>query len=418
MTYTYGAPGAANNGANRIISVVDGSGTDLRQYDALGNVVVDTKILNIPHIVDEPFHFGTDFNLTGNQSGGGHHHGGFYGWPFSIQFGSFGGWSGWEGGPWGKGFGVGQKASAPSQGGNLGEWLGWGLNDDHESESLNCPVTFTTQYTYDTWNRLQSMVYPDGELLNYSYDSGGLPNGAIGKCGTDLFQYVLRLEYDKFEQRVFVQNGNGTQQTYSYVPTNRRLSQLQALACGVTFQNLNYTYDHVGNITQLANNLPTPELQALQAPITQTFGYDNNLYRLTSATGVVPGCYDPGKGQLIDAKYTLNMSYDNLHNITHKTQCVYRHDHNGVLNFPVGDEDSGLTYDWTYSYTGSQPHAPTQIAYLGPPGPSEGRNFSYDMNGNQLGYDSFFEPNGHSLDVGPDRNIIWDEGKPDGGGGG
>ena len=88
---------------------------------------------------------------------------------------------------------------------------------------------------------------------------------------------------------------------------------------------------------------------------------------------------------------------------------VYRHDHNGVFLFPVGDEDSGSTYDWTYSYTGSQPHAPTQIAYLARAGPSEGRNFSYDMNGNQLGYDSFFEPNGHSLDVGPDRNIIWDE---------
>jgi transcriptional regulator with XRE-family HTH domain len=77
-----------------------------------------------------------------------------------------------------------------------------------------------------------------------------------------------------------VQNGNGTQQTYSYVPTNRRLSQLQAL----------------------------------QSPVSQVFGYDK-LYRLTNATGVVPGCYDPDDGQLFDAKYTLAMNYDNIHNI-------------------------------------------------------------------------------------------------------
>jgi hypothetical protein len=39
------------------------------------------------------------------------------------------------------------------------------------------------------------------------------------------------------------------------VSTNRRLSQLQALSGGVSFQNLNYTYDNVDNITQLSNNL-------------------------------------------------------------------------------------------------------------------------------------------------------------------
>ncbi|MGF2734658.1 hypothetical protein [Marinobacter sp. DUT-1] len=29
------------------------------------------------------------------------------------------------------------------------------------------------QYTYDTWNRLQQLVYPDGEVLTYDYDVGG-----------------------------------------------------------------------------------------------------------------------------------------------------------------------------------------------------------------------------------------------------
>ncbi len=32
---------------------------------------------------------------------------------------------------------------------------------------------FTTQYTYDTWNRIQCLTYPDGEVLTFKYDSGG-----------------------------------------------------------------------------------------------------------------------------------------------------------------------------------------------------------------------------------------------------
>jgi|GEM_PF-441336 len=406
VTYTYGtaAQGGQGNGnvANRIAQVTDGSGTELRLYDALGNIVKETKILQVPDEPNEPYHFGTDFAGLGNLSDGHGRDNNNYRFGFGQNNDNWGGhWF------WGHGFDSG-KDQAPSQGGSLGEWLGWGLNDDHPDETKNCPITFITQYTYDTWNRLQNMVYPDGELLNYKYDSGGLPYSVIGQCGTDLFQYVLRLEYDKFEQRVFVQNGNGTQQTYSYVPTNRRLTQLQALSGSVTFQNLNYSYDNVGNIMELANNLPTPELQALQAPVSQNFQYDK-LYRLTNATGVVPGCYDPDDGQLFDAKYTLAMSYDNIHNITHKTQVSYRRDHDGTLNFGLGDEQSNLTYDWTYKYGSPHPHAPTQIAYLGPPGPSEGRNFSYDLNGNQLGYDTFFQPQATSFDVGPDRNIIWDE---------
>jgi YD repeat-containing protein len=37
--------------------------------------------------------------------------------------------------------------------------------------------TYTTTFTYDTWNRIQQMVYPDtpGEPLKYTYDFGGLP---------------------------------------------------------------------------------------------------------------------------------------------------------------------------------------------------------------------------------------------------
>src|SRR5665213_3202000 len=74
VTYTYGtaAQGGQGNGnvANRIAQVTDGSGTELRLYDALGNIVKETKILQVPDEPNEPYHFGTDFAGLGNLSDG------------------------------------------------------------------------------------------------------------------------------------------------------------------------------------------------------------------------------------------------------------------------------------------------------------------------------------------------------------
>lgn len=35
---------------------------------------------------------------------------------------------------------------------------------------------FTTEYEYDTFGRLQNMLFPDGERLTYSYNAGGVPS--------------------------------------------------------------------------------------------------------------------------------------------------------------------------------------------------------------------------------------------------
>jgi preprotein translocase subunit SecE len=36
---------------------------------------------------------------------------------------------------------------------------------DTEGNSVNSPEVYTTEFVYDTWNRLQRLVYPDGEVL-------------------------------------------------------------------------------------------------------------------------------------------------------------------------------------------------------------------------------------------------------------
>ena len=225
------------------------------------------------------------------------------------------------------------------------------------------------------------LTYPDAEVLTYQYGSGGLVKSAAGAKGNFTYDYIKRLEYDKFEQRAFIVYGNNTRTTYTYNAQNRRLSNLKSgKGDGSLFQNLNYGYDNVGNILSLANNVPVPPPSQFGGPTTQSFGYDD-LYRLTSASGTYQ--FSPDKTD----RYTLSMVYDNIHNILLKQQ------NNEIVQLsgaPITQKKT--TYTWNYSFDSSKPHAPTHIG---------DRTFSYDANGNQLGW--VHDQNGTK------RTITWDE---------
>lgn len=245
-----------------------------------------------------------------------------------------------------------------------------------QGTSDNSPEIWTTRYVYDTWGRLQQMTYPDGEVLTYAYDSGGLVRAATGvKLGVTT-PYLQRLEYDELGQRTFLLVGNGVESTYSYDARDRRLARLVA----GDFQDLRYGYDAVGNITALSNQVPVAAARDLGGPVDQTFGYDG-LYRLTQATG--EWRFSPNKRN----SYALSLAYDTIHNITRKTQSH-------AVTTPGGSTVSQhkSSYDVGYAYAGERPHAATTIGE---------RAYFYDGNGNQTGYDE--------LTSGQRRTIVWDD---------
>jgi YD repeat-containing protein len=118
--------------------------------------------------------------------------------------------------------------------------------------------TYIMQYQFDTWNRIQQITYPDqpnGEAVKYFYDSGGLVNRVLGNDDQLETNYASNITYDKFGQRLSITNGNGAVTTYAYRPDNRRLASVKAsLAIGYIFNDFAFTYDAVGNLTQLQNN--------------------------------------------------------------------------------------------------------------------------------------------------------------------
>ncbi|WP_181019438.1 SpvB/TcaC N-terminal domain-containing protein [Nonomuraea typhae] len=247
------------------------------------------------------------------------------------------------------------------------------------------PKTYTTSYTYDTFGRLQSLVYPDSEVLTYRYDSGGMVRQATGVKGGHAYAYVNRMEYDKFGQRAFVEDGNGIRTSYAFDPIDRRLANLKSGPAGgpqpeSLFQNLDYTYDDVGNLTELANDVAVPQPPTYGGPVTKTFAYDD-LDRLVASTG--SWRFAPNKTD----RYRFTQSYDNLHNLTAKQQA-----HEIVQPSGSVVEQHKTTYSFSYEYGGPQPHAPTHIG---------GQTYTYDAGGNQTGWTD--DQNGRR------RTIVWDE---------
>jgi RHS repeat-associated protein len=232
-----------------------------------------------------------------------------------------------------------------------------------------------SEQKFDTWNRVQEMAYPDGEVVKYNYNiAGKLESMNSAKSG---FEYSLvdKIGYDKFEQRVYFKHGNGMETRYSYEPQRRRLSTVKVKPPnGSEIMDNVYTYDLVNNVLALVNNRSVPA-EGQGGTMNSEYHYDD-LYRLTSASGSY-------RGNQRGDTCSVTMSYDNLHNIRHKAQT-----HGS--NFPTAELSF---YDNDYQYEGDAPHTPGRVGR---------RAYEYDPNGNL----AFWQEDQPSLSS---RQISWDE---------
>jgi RHS repeat-associated protein len=243
--------------------------------------------------------------------------------------------------------------------------------------------TFETRWEYDTWNRLKKLTYPDGEEVFYNYNMGGLLKSMHGEKKGHRYDYVTQIHYDLFEDREFISYGNGTQTTYQYDEKRRRLKNLSAhTSTGRQMMDHTFTYDGVGNITNLQSKAPIPESDSgLKGG---NFNYDykyDDLYRLTGAKGTY-------RGASHEHRYELTMSYGNTGAIHNKNQL---HQFRGYDDEEWAPRHK-TTYNWDYEYNSTQPHAPSQIGEL---------TYSYDANGNPTGW--------QSTKNNQRRDILWDE---------
>jgi RHS repeat-associated protein len=256
-------------------------------------------------------------------------------------------------------------------------------------------VTYRMDYVYDPLGRVKSMTYPDLEQVIYGYDSGGLVNGITSKRpGKPDATYVSNLVYNELGQRVGFTLGNGWSTHNFYYLDTRRLASVQTTSGSKTLSDVVYSYDLVGNIKNINNQIAAPAPVApntviAPGPTSQSFTYDD-LYQLTNASGTYTGCAC-GCGNT--RNYALTMQYDAIGNISLKNQTDSIVSASGTPTPQVA-----TTYNNGYTYGAQQsfgqkagPHAPTGV------GPE---TLSYDRDGNQTVYSGPF---------GPSRSLTWTE---------
>jgi hypothetical protein len=235
--------------------------------------------------------------------------------------------------------------------GNMGELV----YNRHNYVVPNSSKAFslTTTWTYDSWNRVKTIIYPDAETVTYSYDMGGLLKHIEGtKTNYPTTIYIGRIDYDEYEQRTFVTYGNGTSTSYRYEPLMRRMNVLQTLASNGQYLLKNsYTYDGVGNITQITNTGIKP--------YQHNYTYDNT-YQLSTASG------NWNNNQV---GYNLTMEYSPSGKIIKKNLDGKKFD---------GTIATNVNYHNTYSYTNtSNPYGVTDIN-------NGSENFDWDVKGNMI----------------------------------
>ena len=166
--------------------------------------------------------------------------------------------------------------------------INWSANPTLESE------TFTTINAYNALNRATSIKAPHNNVNTINeilpeYDDGGLLKGVKAKLrgATEATSFVEAINYNPKAQRARIKYGNGATTKYTYDDKTFRLTRLWTFRNGgnENLQDLNYTYDPVGNITEIIDNAQQDVFfNGQHITPSQKFEYDA-LYRLIMAEG-------------------------------------------------------------------------------------------------------------------------------------
>jgi len=218
--------------------------------------------------------------------------------------------------------------------------------------------TFAMNFEYDSWNRIKSMTYPDGEVVDYDYDIAGQLITVIGEKGTNTYRYVDDVYYDQFGSRTRIDYGNGTQSLYTYDAIMRKLTNLKTYdASRNLIQDISYNYDDANNITSIAN--AADAVSGLGGNYNYTYQYDS-LYRLIDSYGNFTS------DQQTVYPFTQSLTYTSSGNIQTK---------HTIADKLLDGMSQSINNDYNYVYNSN--HTISQLNYQ-----NGNKTFSWDANGN------------------------------------
>jgi len=219
--------------------------------------------------------------------------------------------------------------------GNMGEVI----SNTRTVVGPNIPTRyFTTNFNYDSWNRLKNIEYPDGENVVYSYDEGGNLFSIIGD-----YPYIKEIYYTFFESPEVIIHGNNTVTKYDYTNDLRNL------------------------VVRVGNDVPT-DPSNIGGKYQFRYGYDK-LNRLQYSDGGFVSEFQNNYSD-ISANYLSELTYTKSQGILSKKQ---QHSKNGNI-------ESYNTYENSYKYIDNT----HKIEAIIDESTLIERFFTYDLNGNLI----------------------------------
>ncbi|HEV2234299.1 MAG TPA: SpvB/TcaC N-terminal domain-containing protein, partial [Terriglobia bacterium] len=245
--------------------------------------------------------------------------------------------------------------------------------------------TFNSSTTYDALNRPVALTAPDGSVVKPTYNEASLLEAVNANLrgSATATPFIINIDYNAKGQRTLCQYSNGVSTAYHYDPLTFRLTDLIATRTGdgATLQDLHYTYDPVGNVTEIDDSAQEA-MYFNNAVVTASAQYVYDaIYRLIQADGrehagqtAIPqydwndapriGLPQPGDGQAM-RQYTEQYQYDAVGNI-----------------LSVVHQATGGNWTRSYQYDATSDRLLSTSLPGDPSGGPYSAKYSYDANGN------------------------------------
>ncbi len=212
-----------------------------------------------------------------------------------------------------------------------------------EADQANSPVG----YEYNAVGARTKLIYPDGDVLFYRYDT----LDRLIEMDDNTGRMIVRYDYDAAGRRTQMTYANGLGTSYNYDRADRLLS-LRAQRSNLA---LDYSYDNAGNILTMRqpNGIaqfsydPLHRLRSAGIPQlpTATFTYDPLGNRTNSTNGAAINYATNALNQYTRAG-SSNFSYDFNGNLTQDGARSFNSDsENRLVNASTSNTTDTMTYD-------------------------------------------------------------------------
>ena len=269
---------------------------------------------------------------------------------------------------------------------------------------------FTSRYEYDGLGRPIVQQLPDGTTRRYVFNQGG----TLQKISLSTADGVLKdveilknASYDAKGMRQHALLGNDVEIAYTYDTETFRMKRLRASRGGATprtYQDIQYTYDPMGNLVHLVDEVQqaaaaSPRvMEGLNVSAHAEFEYDA-LYQLISATGrihqgLLQNDYADRSGQAgVPADWGKGTRHITLNNGAAVERYTRRYAYDEAGNIK-SIKHSGVSQNWTRQIWTSA---------------SSNRSLPLrDLNGTDVSNpESRFDANGNCIYLPHLRNLEW-----------